>query len=85
MAFFARYRCDLVLISCLSNGPCRPVANTIGMSLGRWVESGQRELLTEWYSAQGLQGLMVALKPLSWFDGLIENRFDVDAIHHLIA
>ena len=57
MAFFARYRCDLVLISCLSNGPYRPVANTIGMSLGRWVESGQRELFTEWYSAQGLQGL----------------------------
>jgi len=57
MAFFARYRCDLVLISCYSKGPCRPVANTIGMSLGRWVESGQRELFTEWYSAQGLQGL----------------------------
>ena len=28
---------------------------------------------------------MVALKPLLRCDGLFENRFDVDAIHHLIA
>lgn len=48
MALFARYRCYLVLISCYSKGSGRPVANTIGMSLGRWVEGGQRELLTEW-------------------------------------